>query len=72
MHSGVASSPSLNRCARRQGSGHSTWSGSVPSVRSGMQDSGADLRCFCGLKAIVYLSRTELNPNRHFFGCPLF
>ncbi|QHO48326.1 uncharacterized protein DS421_1g04550 [Arachis hypogaea] len=30
------------------------------------------LRCRCGAHAILFLSSTELNPNRLFFGCPHF
>ncbi|MED6113044.1 hypothetical protein PIB30_067353 [Stylosanthes scabra] len=30
------------------------------------------LKCHCGVYAIPYLSRTESNPNRLFFGCPFF
>ncbi|QHO05651.1 uncharacterized protein DS421_14g447990 [Arachis hypogaea] len=29
-------------------------------------------RCRCGTHAILFLSSTELNPNRLFFGCPHF
>ncbi|MED6180205.1 hypothetical protein PIB30_008063 [Stylosanthes scabra] len=29
-------------------------------------------KCRCGVYAILYLSRTEKNPNRLFFGCPFF
>ncbi|CAN1215273.1 hypothetical protein LINPERPRIM_LOCUS141 [Linum perenne] len=31
-----------------------------------------DVRCFCGLRASRRISRTEANPNRKFFGCPLY
>ncbi|QHN78711.1 uncharacterized protein [Arachis hypogaea] len=29
-------------------------------------------RCYCGTHAILFLSSTELNPNRLFYGCPNF
>ncbi|RYR08675.1 uncharacterized protein At4g04775-like [Arachis ipaensis] len=29
-------------------------------------------KCYCGVYAIMYKSRTTSNPNRVFFGCPLF
>ncbi|CAN1177741.1 hypothetical protein LINPERHAP2_LOCUS33283, partial [Linum perenne] len=31
-----------------------------------------DVRCFCELRASRRISRTEANPNRKFFGCPLY
>ncbi|CAN1292551.1 hypothetical protein LINPERPRIM_LOCUS21631, partial [Linum perenne] len=31
-----------------------------------------DVRCFCELRASRRISRTEVNPNRKFFGCPLY
>ncbi|CAN1166426.1 hypothetical protein LINPERHAP2_LOCUS26692 [Linum perenne] len=31
-----------------------------------------DVRCFCQLRASRRISRTEANPNRKFFGCPLY
>ncbi|MED6156196.1 hypothetical protein PIB30_012211 [Stylosanthes scabra] len=33
---------------------------------------GAAPKCHCGVYAILYLSKTESNPNRLFFGCPFF
>ncbi|RYQ94476.1 hypothetical protein Ahy_B08g089393 [Arachis hypogaea] len=29
-------------------------------------------RCFCGVYAIMYMSRTVSNPNRIFLGCPFY
>ncbi|QHO35927.1 uncharacterized protein DS421_9g279490 [Arachis hypogaea] len=29
-------------------------------------------RCFCGVYAIMYMSRTIRNPNRVFMGCPFY
>ncbi|QHO34237.1 uncharacterized protein DS421_9g265220 [Arachis hypogaea] len=29
-------------------------------------------RCFCGVYAIMYMSRTSSNPNRIFLGCPFY
>ncbi|XP_057723380.1 uncharacterized protein At4g04775-like [Arachis stenosperma] len=29
-------------------------------------------KCYCGVYAIMYKSRTTSNPNRVFLGCPLF
>ncbi|XP_020975155.1 uncharacterized protein LOC110270352 [Arachis ipaensis] len=29
-------------------------------------------RCFCGVYAIMYMSRTISNPNRVFLGCPFY
>ncbi|QHO01107.1 uncharacterized protein DS421_13g412160 [Arachis hypogaea] len=29
-------------------------------------------RCFCGVYAIMYMSRTIRNPNRVFLGCPFY
>ncbi|CAN1301733.1 hypothetical protein LINPERPRIM_LOCUS25090 [Linum perenne] len=31
-----------------------------------------DVRCFCQLRASRRISRTKANPNRKFFGCPLY
>ncbi|CAL1410418.1 unnamed protein product [Linum trigynum] len=31
-----------------------------------------EVLCYCGLKAARRISRTAGNPNRKFFGCPLF
>ncbi|RYQ99213.1 hypothetical protein Ahy_B07g087115 isoform A [Arachis hypogaea] len=33
---------------------------------------GVAPKCFCGVYAILYKSRTASNPNRIFFGCPFF
>ncbi|MED6130102.1 hypothetical protein PIB30_114705, partial [Stylosanthes scabra] len=33
---------------------------------------GAAPKCFCDVYAILYLSKTQSNPNRLFFGCPFF
>ncbi|CAN1801485.1 hypothetical protein LINPERHAP1_LOCUS22984 [Linum perenne] len=31
-----------------------------------------EVRCFCQLRASRRISRTQANPNRKFFGCPLY
>ncbi|MED6201917.1 hypothetical protein PIB30_099889 [Stylosanthes scabra] len=33
---------------------------------------GVAPKCYCGVYAILYRSRTRNNPNRLFFGCPYF
>ncbi|MED6171632.1 hypothetical protein PIB30_042457 [Stylosanthes scabra] len=33
---------------------------------------GVAPKCNCGVYAVLYLSKTTKNPNRLFFGCPLY
>ncbi|RYR47617.1 hypothetical protein Ahy_A07g033560 [Arachis hypogaea] len=42
------------------------------SVQAGDEKDGVAPKCFCGMYAIFYLSKTNTNPNRLFFGCPFF
>ncbi|MED6143424.1 hypothetical protein PIB30_005998 [Stylosanthes scabra] len=73
---GVASSCRRSgRSGRSGGGGRSERSSStqgvyVPTV--GEERHGVAPKCCCGVYAIPYLSRTESNPNRLFFGCPFF
>ncbi|QHO28288.1 uncharacterized protein DS421_7g215370 [Arachis hypogaea] len=52
--------------------GRSSLSVSVGSVAVPKKKKFIDPRCRCGTHAILFLSSTELNPNRLFFGCPHF
>ncbi|MED6210146.1 hypothetical protein PIB30_061427, partial [Stylosanthes scabra] len=38
----------------------------------GEERDGIASKCSCGVYAILYLSKTSMNPNRLFFGCPFF
>ncbi|MED6123261.1 hypothetical protein PIB30_047483 [Stylosanthes scabra] len=38
----------------------------------GEEKDGVASKCWCGVYAILYRSRTVSNPNRLFFGCPFF
>ncbi|MED6196421.1 hypothetical protein PIB30_047304 [Stylosanthes scabra] len=40
--------------------------------KPGEERDGVAPKCWCGMYAILYLSRIERNPNRLFFGCPFF
>ncbi|RYQ85869.1 hypothetical protein Ahy_B10g105498 isoform A [Arachis hypogaea] len=46
--------------------------GSSCAVAGGCDRDGVAPKCFCGLYAILYKSRTTSNPNRMFLGCPFF
>ncbi|RYR43010.1 hypothetical protein Ahy_A08g039438 [Arachis hypogaea] len=46
--------------------------GSSGTVVGGCDRDGVALKCFCGVYAILYKSRTASNPNRMFLGCPFF
>ncbi|RYR01998.1 hypothetical protein Ahy_B06g080855 [Arachis hypogaea] len=41
------------------------------SLQPGDVKDGVVPKCFCGKYAICYMSKTDTNPNRLFFGCPL-
>ncbi|MED6223845.1 hypothetical protein PIB30_078056, partial [Stylosanthes scabra] len=64
--------------SRRQSGGggvrseHSSSTQGVYVPRVGEDREGVAPKCHCGVYAIPYLSRTESNPNRMFFGCPFF
>ncbi|MED6170795.1 hypothetical protein PIB30_034596 [Stylosanthes scabra] len=61
---------------RRSGGGvrseHSSSTQGVYVPRVGEDREGVAPKCHCGVYAIPYLSRTESNPNRMFFGCPFW
>ena len=42
------------------------------SVQVGDEKDGVALKYFCGVYVIFYMSKTNTNPNRLFFGCPFF
>ncbi|RYR74769.1 hypothetical protein Ahy_A02g009490 [Arachis hypogaea] len=42
------------------------------SVQVGNEKDGVALKCFCGVCVIFYMSKTNTNSNRLFFGCPFF
>ncbi|QHO38742.1 uncharacterized protein DS421_4g123020 [Arachis hypogaea] len=44
---------------------------SSSSLQPGDVKDGVAPKCFCGNYAICYMSKTDTNPNRLFFGCPL-
>ncbi|RYQ99073.1 hypothetical protein Ahy_B07g086931 [Arachis hypogaea] len=44
---------------------------SSSSLQPGNVKDGVALKCFCEKYAICYMSKTDTNPNRLFFGCPL-
>ncbi|XP_057723664.1 uncharacterized protein At4g04775-like [Arachis stenosperma] len=46
--------------------------GSSCAVAGDRDPDGVAPKCFCGVYAILYKSRTASNPNRIFFGCPFF
>ncbi|RYR28563.1 hypothetical protein Ahy_B01g052704 isoform B [Arachis hypogaea] len=46
--------------------------GSSCAVAGGCDRDGITPKCFCGVYAILYKSRTATNPNRIFLGCPFF
>ncbi|RYR46179.1 hypothetical protein Ahy_A07g031936 [Arachis hypogaea] len=46
--------------------------GSSCAVAEGCDKDGVAPKCFCGVYAILYKSRTASNPNRMFLGCPFF
>ncbi|QHO09577.1 uncharacterized protein DS421_14g482540 [Arachis hypogaea] len=46
--------------------------GSSCAVAGGCDRDGVAAKCFCGIYAILYKSRTASNPNRMFLGCPFF
>ncbi|RYR09763.1 hypothetical protein Ahy_B05g078170 [Arachis hypogaea] len=52
-------------CTRRGG-------GSSCAVPGGCSRVAIAPKCYCGIYAIMYKSRTTSNPNRVFLGCPLF
>ncbi|KAL4371298.1 hypothetical protein AHAS_Ahas06G0151800 [Arachis hypogaea] len=52
--------------------GKSSLSVSVGSVAAPKKKKFIAPRYRCGTHAILFLSSTELNPNRLFFGCPHF
>ncbi|MED6106934.1 hypothetical protein PIB30_009234 [Stylosanthes scabra] len=56
--------------SRRSERSSSTQGVYVPTVGEDMD--GVAPKCRCGVYAILYLSKTASNPNRLFFGCPLF
>ncbi|RYQ92045.1 hypothetical protein Ahy_B09g098148 [Arachis hypogaea] len=41
-------------------------------VHAGDVNDAVAPRCFCGVYAIMYMSRTVSNPNRIFLGCPFY
>ncbi|MED6174202.1 hypothetical protein PIB30_066746 [Stylosanthes scabra] len=45
---------------------------SLRAVQGGDETDGIALRCFCGVYAVMYMSKTESNPNRLFLGCPMY
>ncbi|MED6219178.1 hypothetical protein PIB30_033386 [Stylosanthes scabra] len=74
MESDGAASSS-RRSGRSGGGGKSERSSSTQGVYVpivGEEREGVALKCHCGVYAIPYLSRTESNPNRLFFGCLFF
>ncbi|RYR54686.1 hypothetical protein Ahy_A06g029993 [Arachis hypogaea] len=44
---------------------------SLISLQPGDVKDGVAPKCFCKKYAICYMSKTDTNPNRLFFGCPL-
>ncbi|RYR55232.1 hypothetical protein Ahy_A06g030483 [Arachis hypogaea] len=44
---------------------------SSSSLQPGDVKDGVAPKCFCEKYAICYMSKTDTNPNRLFFGCPL-
>ncbi|KAJ1414521.1 Zinc finger, GRF-type [Sesbania bispinosa] len=38
----------------------------------GLYNRGSGPQCDCGLKANVHTSKTRKNPNKAFYGCPMF
>ncbi|RYR24456.1 hypothetical protein Ahy_B02g057959 [Arachis hypogaea] len=42
------------------------------SVQVGDEKDGVALKYFCGVYVIFYMSKTNTNSNRLFFGCPFF
>ncbi|QHN94407.1 uncharacterized protein LOC110265162 [Arachis ipaensis] len=52
--------------------GRSISVSSVGSTRARKKKRFVVLRCNCGIHAILFLSSTQSNPNRLFFGCPNF
>ncbi|QHO20638.1 uncharacterized protein DS421_11g339720 [Arachis hypogaea] len=48
-------------------------SNSVPyALQAGDGNVAVAPRCFCGVYAIMYMSKTVSNPNRIFLGCPFY
>ncbi|RYR46831.1 hypothetical protein Ahy_A07g032671 [Arachis hypogaea] len=48
-------------------------SSSVPfALHAGDGNDAVVPRCFCGVYAIMYMSKTVSNPNRIFLGCPFY
>ncbi|XP_016177611.1 uncharacterized protein At4g04775-like [Arachis ipaensis] len=46
--------------------------GSSCAVPGGYERDRVAPKCYCGVYAIMYKSRTTSNPNRVFLGCPFF
>ncbi|QHO15312.1 uncharacterized protein DS421_10g293820 [Arachis hypogaea] len=67
-------SSSIDGCGRQffKDDGRSPLSVSAGSVAAPKKKKFIAPRCWCGAHAILFLSSTELNPNRLFFGCPHF
>ncbi|RYR04247.1 hypothetical protein Ahy_B06g083885 [Arachis hypogaea] len=51
---------------------YKTRRGSSCAVLGGCSRVAIAPKCYCGVYAIMYKSRTTSNPNRVFLGCPLF
>ncbi|KAL4315080.1 hypothetical protein AHAS_Ahas15G0149300 [Arachis hypogaea] len=45
---------------------------SSESIRVRMKKRWFSPKCYCGSHAILFMSRTENNPDRLFFRCPYF
>ncbi|QHO16017.1 hypothetical protein DS421_10g299950 [Arachis hypogaea] len=66
--------------SRKRGSGRDTLNDEGRSISvSSVGSAGARKKkrfvapkCNCGIHAILFMSSTQLNPNRLFFGCPYF
>ncbi|QHO05720.1 uncharacterized protein DS421_14g448510 [Arachis hypogaea] len=52
--------------------GMSIFVSSVGSARARKKKIFAAPKCNCGIHAILFMSSTQSNPNRLFFGCPNF
>ncbi|RYQ96377.1 hypothetical protein Ahy_B08g092115 [Arachis hypogaea] len=71
MATNGASSTSRRRLSRVRE--ENSASSSVPCVvHAGDLKNDIALRCFRGVYAIMYMSRTISNPNRVFLGCPFY